>query len=580
MTAPATPQKRQSLLGIFMDVLHWRTYARLLYLLLGFPVGLFYFIALLLGFSLGLGLSVVVIGIPVLLLTIASVNDFASIERRLARALVGVDIAEPEEILPEGMLAQARLTISKAIFWKALTFLSLKWIISTLCFVVVIVFWSVSFALLAAPLYPAIRLEFALEFPNLQDNLQLTLLQSLALSAAGFGLILISARVTNALAQVTAQVARFMLTDNQDEAEAQRLKLETMTLASNAALLASRLALSKDFTATLEGVLQSACKATGALGGALMHNNQPGAFCGFTRAQLEDLKISGALSAEHSDWSERRVGARGRVLQSLRNANASILAIVPLRNSSSDLLVAAYPATHRNLRRSDLEFLEAITDQIGVGLENARLIQAAQNQAALEERHRLARELHDSVSQALYGIALGARTAKAQLARDPQQVSEPLDYVLQLAEAGLSEMRALIFELRPEALEVEGLVVALRKQAEAIAVRYKLPVNLELPDEPSLPLETKQALLRIAQEAMHNAVKHARASQMQLKLVALNSGWKLEITDDGVGFDASQRFEGHLGQHSMRERAASIGARYTLETAPGRGTRIQVWLES
>jgi signal transduction histidine kinase len=180
----------------------------------------------------------------------------------------------------------------------------------------------------------------------------------------------------------------------------------------------------------------------------------------------------------------------------------------------------------------------------------------------------------------LYGIALGARTAKAQLARDPQQVSEPLDYVLQLAEAGLSEMRALIFELRPEALEVEGLVVALRKQAEAIAVRYKLPVNLELPDEPSLPLETKQALLRIAQEAMHNAVKHARASQMQLKLVALNSGWKLEITDDGVGFDASQRFEGHLGQHSMRERAASIGARYTLETAPGRGTRIQVWLES
>jgi signal transduction histidine kinase len=361
------------------------------------------------------------------------------------------------------------------------------------------------------------------------------------------------------------------------------LKLEAMALASNAALLASKLAVAGDFTTTLEKVLQSACQATGASSSALVNNGRIEAFCGFSRAALEALQASGALNADHPDWSHKRLGTRGRVVQRAKTIKGGepwpTLAIVTLQTSSDEVLIAAFPH-HRALKRSDFDFLEAIADQVGVGLENARLIKSAQNQAALEERHRLARELHDSVSQALYGIALGARTAKAQLTRDPTKISEPLDYVLQLAEAGLSEMRALIFELRPEALETEGLVVALRKQAEAMRVRHKLPVQLEMNTEPELPLETKQALLRIAQEALHNTVKHAQATQAHLKLQVSSDGVLLEIGDDGVGFDASQRFEGHMGQQSMRERAANIGAQYTIKTAPGSGTNISVWLQA
>jgi signal transduction histidine kinase len=120
----------------------------------------------------------------------------------------------------------------------------------------------------------------------------------------------------------------------------------------------------------------------------------------------------------------------------------------------------------------------------------------------LEERQRLARELHDSVSQALYGIALGARTARKRLDSDPSNLAEPLDYVLTLAEAGLTEMRALIFELRPDSIETEGLVAALGRQVAATRARYGVAVNAELADEPEVPVATKEALYRIAQEAM------------------------------------------------------------------------------
>ncbi len=118
---------------------------------------------------------------------------------------------------------------------------------------------------------------------------------------------------------------------------------------------------------------------------------------------------------------------------------------------------------------------QAIANQAAIAIENARLYAQAQDLAALEERQKLARELHDSVSQALYGIALGAHTARTLLERDPGQVAKPLDYILALAEAGLAEMRALIFESRPESLETEGLVSALIKQAAALHARHTVP---------------------------------------------------------------------------------------------------------
>jgi signal transduction histidine kinase len=200
--------------------------------------------------------------------------------------------------------------------------------------------------------------------------------------------------------------------------------------------------------------------------------------------------------------------------------------------------------------------------------------------ASLEERQRLARELHDSVSQALFGIQLGAQTVRELLSDEAsasdlrQNLAEPLDYVLSLAEAGLAEMRALIFELRPEALQAEGLVEALTKQANALRVRHHLHVKVEFGEEPDLTFEGKETLYRIAQEALYNVVKHAHATEVVVQLRGAVEGIELCVADNGDGFDCSATFPGHLGLRSMRERAVRLDGTFGVESDPGRGTRI------
>jgi signal transduction histidine kinase len=220
-------------------------------------------------------------------------------------------------------------------------------------------------------------------------------------------------------------------------------------------------------------------------------------------------------------------------------------------------------------------FLKAVTDQAAVALENARLFAEVRDKVALEERQRLARELHDSVSQALYSITLHAKTARMLLERDLKQAADSLEYVLSLAKAGQSEMRALIFELRPESLEEEGLVAALQKQADALEARYEIKVVATLCSEPEASLEVKEAVYRITQEALHNTVKHARASNVEIRMECTPDQLTLGITDDGVGFETRGDFPGHLGLRSMRERASRLGGTLEMDSGPGKGTRIR-----
>lgn len=252
---------------------------------------------------------------------------------------------------------------------------------------------------------------------------------------------------------------------------------------------------------------------------------------------------------------------------------------VPLltRDQAIGLLTLAHSQPYSYTQRH-ANLMQALASQAAIALENARLYGQAQELAALQERQRLARELHDSVAQALYGIALGARTARTLLDRDPASVVEPLEYVLTLARAGQAEMRALIFELRPESLEIEGLVVALTRQAEAVQARYGLRAVLELGTEPPLPFLLKEVLYRIAQEVLHNTVKHARATTVEVRLRTLTTGIMLEVADDGVGFDPEQPFPGHLGIRSIRERVTHLEGTLSLLSAPGQGTRVRVTL--
>jgi signal transduction histidine kinase len=224
------------------------------------------------------------------------------------------------------------------------------------------------------------------------------------------------------------------------------------------------------------------------------------------------------------------------------------------------------------------ELAMAFANYAAIAVENARLYAQAGRLAALEERQKLARELHDSVSQALYGIALGARTARTLLDREPDKAAEPMDYILSLAEAGLAEMRALIFELRPESLETEGLVAALGKLVNALGARHQLEVRLDAGDEPDVSMDVKESLYRIAQEATNNIAKHAQAKHIEVRLMKGNEQLILMISDDGVGFDTNGEFPGHLGMHTMHERAEKAGGRLTIVSTANTGTQIQVMI--
>ena len=205
----------------------------------------------------------------------------------------------------------------------------------------------------------------------------------------------------------------------------------------------------------------------------------------------------------------------------------------------------------------------------------AELAIGTQKRIALEERQRLARELHDSVSQALYGISLGINTALTLFDMDRTRVLEALNYALSLTHAGLTEMRALIFELRPESLEMEGLVVALTKQVDALRARAGIEGNLSLCGEPDVPFAIKEALYRIGREAMHNAVKHARPQRLDVRLTREPESLCLEVCDNGIGFDPLAAYPGHLGLRSMRERAQSVDGMLEIVSAPGCGTQIR-----
>ena len=229
---------------------------------------------------------------------------------------------------------------------------------------------------------------------------------------------------------------------------------------------------------------------------------------------------------------------------------------------------------------TETTFLAALADQAATAAANARLVAAAREKGTLEERQRLARELHESVSQSLFGIQLRAQIARERLDQGSAGIAQPLDDVLRMAEANQAEMRALIFELRPESLETEGLVAALNRQIEAVRARHGFAAPTVASAEPELPIEVKQALYRIAQEALWNTVKHARARRVDVRLQPDGDSVVLEIADDGVGFDPDGSFPGHLGLRSMRERATEVGGSLEVFSTHGRGTRVVVRVPS
>ncbi len=249
------------------------------------------------------------------------------------------------------------------------------------------------------------------------------------------------------------------------------------------------------------------------------------------------------------------------------------------------LLGLFFEITHPRFSDQEVALLVSIADQVGAAAESARLRERAERAAVMEERQRLARDLHDSVTQSLYSLTL--LTEGGRRLASTGQVDSIEDYFQDLGEIALQslkEMRLLIHELRPPILEQEGLVGALQQRLDTVEGRAGMGARLLMVGDAledgeglDLPASVEQDLYGIAQEALNNALKHAAATSITVWLRAGEGRLELEIADDGKGFDPVLAGEGGgLGLSTMRERAARLGGVLNLQSSPGQGTTVKV----
>jgi PAS domain S-box-containing protein len=226
----------------------------------------------------------------------------------------------------------------------------------------------------------------------------------------------------------------------------------------------------------------------------------------------------------------------------------------------------------------ELTLLAFLADHLGLIVENASLFREAEQKAILEERSRLARDLHDSVTQSLYSATLFAEgTCRLADLGELELVKQKLQELSQITQQALKDMRLMVYELRSPALDTGGLVRAIQDRLEAVELRSGIHAELQYEALPDLPAPVEEAMYRITQEALNNLLKHAQARQVVVQLREAGGKINLVIADDGVGFIPGEAAQsGGLGLTSIRERAESLGGSLSLRSRPGLGTEICV----
>ncbi|MEJ2150086.1 MAG: PAS domain S-box protein [Chloroflexota bacterium] len=238
--------------------------------------------------------------------------------------------------------------------------------------------------------------------------------------------------------------------------------------------------------------------------------------------------------------------------------------------------VALVSATTGHFDAPATERLVAFADQAAIAIQNAKLYRQAQELAAMEERGRLARDLHDAVSQTLFSASVIAEMLPRLWKSKPDSIPQRLTQLHRLIRGAMAEMRTLLIELRPTALVETELNVLLSHLADAVAGRTSTNVVLKVDGSDSLPSEVRIAFYRIAQEALNNVIKHERANEVHVCLRCTSKETVLQVEDDGRGFDQNAIQSDNLGLNIMRERAAEIGAKLTIDSVPEKGTRVVV----
>lgn len=267
-----------------------------------------------------------------------------------------------------------------------------------------------------------------------------------------------------------------------------------------------------------------------------------------------------------------------RIPPSVRESGWQNYIGVQIQDTRGQLLgiLSILDETDRQLSAEEKTLLISIADHIGLAVENVALRRRAEETAILEDRQRLARELHDSVNQSLFSASMIAETLPRLWGRNPALVQENLTDLHRLIRGALAEMRILLLELRPVSMDEAVLSDLLQHLVNGLRGRTQLVIDLKIHGQCQIPSRVKKNLFRITQEALNNIVKHARAKHVSLSLDQCSDEIKLEICDDGQGFELNQVEGGHLGVEIMHERARNIGAKLEILSHPGKGTNISV----
>lgn len=237
------------------------------------------------------------------------------------------------------------------------------------------------------------------------------------------------------------------------------------------------------------------------------------------------------------------------------------------------------PPAQGSFTEEDEALLRLLAEHAAIALSNARLHERGRELTIAAERARIAHELHDAVAQKLFSLRLTAQAAATLVHRDPERARAELHEVATLAAEATDELRAAVVELRPAALEDDGLVAALRAHVQVLHRAHAATVTFDSQGVRVLPSGQEEVTLRVAQEALHNALRHADADRVEVALTRTPSGGAvLRVADDGRGFDpgAVRKVGRHLGLVSMSDRAASVGGFLTITSAPGKGTVIEL----
>ncbi|MBU7599742.1 GAF domain-containing sensor histidine kinase [Streptomyces sp. P38-E01] len=237
------------------------------------------------------------------------------------------------------------------------------------------------------------------------------------------------------------------------------------------------------------------------------------------------------------------------------------------------------PDDRSSFTEEDEALLGLLAEHAAIALSNARLHERGRELTIAAERTRIAHELHDAVAQKLFSLRLTSQAAAALVHRDPERARAELQEVAVLAADAADELRAAVVELRPAALEDDGLVAALRAHVQVLHRAHAATVTFTAHGVRVLPSPQEEAVLRVAQEALHNALRHADADRVEVALDRTSAGRaRLAVTDNGRGFDPGEvrRAGRHLGLVSMTDRAAGVGGTLTVSSAPGEGTSVEL----